>query len=186
MPPKPPSPESAVLPATSEGQPRRRILLSIAASLIGVCAAVAASAGLLQLLVSIETSPEEYQRWGATLRWSAFSACIFVAGAGVLNWDHPVSAFRRSCRFAAITGGLSMLLAFGPVPGGYLAGLCLMIAAARFAAAALSPLGDLLRTPSSPFTTKLAVASSALAFLCTAAAMFAMKFNELGWANAID
>jgi len=136
--------------------------------------------------VSIETSPEEYQRWGETLRWSAFSSCLIVAAAAVLNWDHHHPAFRRSCRFAAVAAGFSMLLAFGPVPAGYLASLLLMIAAARFAAAALSPLGKLFRTTFAPLAMKLAAVTSALAFLCTAAAMCAMKLNELGWANALD
>ncbi len=174
----------APAPAAASGFECR--MLRAMASVLLVAAAAAGAWGVFVALDRIEQSGQEYLRWGQILKWSTLACSIVVAAAGVFAWDIEPRALRSPFRFAAIVAAVSMLLAFGPVPAGYGAGLLLMIAAARFTVAALFPVGTLVRPRVATHRMRLHAAAAVGAFLCATAAMCAMKLNGLGWAYGID
>lgn len=181
----PETPPAAAIEPTPVLEPGPRSIRAIAA-IVFIAIAAGCAWGLFEMLNRIEQSGEEYLRWGQVLRWSTLGACLVVAAGSTFLWDIPHPGLRRSCRFAAVVAALSLFLALGPVPGGYLAGLLLMIAAARFAVAALPPVGGLFRPKLGLFPLRLSLASAIAAFLCAAAALCAIKLNGLGWAHGID
>lgn len=178
------SPESVAGTAHKRGL-GSRALRAVGAMILTAAAAVGAWM-VFRSLDRIEQSGEEYQRWGGALRWCTMGACIVVAACSVFMWDIEYRGLRAACRFGAIAAALSLLLALGPVPGGFLAGLLLMIAAARFAVAALTPTAEFLRAVNRNLPMRICAAAAIAAFLCASAAMCAMKLNGLGWAFGVD